>query len=173
MDEDVELLEAETSETELPEYKEDIQRLHEDLVKVQEQLSLLQTSDDTVDLTELYERMNDLQLFLSTNLSEDGQKSLYDTMAAIEEQLVTIQEYQGKIHETEETEEESETDGLYLETKSSMEIVVDDLESINANLEEMLIYQKNQQNVLIPMMAGVALIFGGVLALVLARYFKH
>ncbi len=171
MDEDVELLEAETSETKLPEYKEDIQQLHEDLVKVQEQLALLQTSgDEAVDLTELYERMNDLQLFLSTNLSEDGQKSLYDTMTAIEEQLVTIQEYQEKLHET---EEESETDGLYLETKSSMEIVVDDLESINANLEKMMIYQRNQQNVLVPMMAGVALIFGGVLALVLARYFRH
>ena len=170
MDEDVELLEAETSETELPEYKEDIQQLHEDLIKVQEQLALLQSSDDTVDLTELYERMNDLQMFLSTNLSEDGQKSLYDTMTAIEEQLVTIQEYQEKLHET---EEESETDGLYLETKSSMEIVVDDLESINANIEKMMIYQRNQQNVLVPMMAGVALIFGGVLALVLARYFRH
>ena len=170
MDEDVELLEAETSETELPEYKEDIQQLHEDLIKVQEQLALLQSSDDTVDLTELYERMNDLQIFLSTNLSADGQKSLYDTMTAIEEQLVTIQEYQEKLHET---EEESETDGLYLETKSSMEIIVDDLESINANLEKMMIYQRNQQNVLVPMMAGVALIFGGVLALVLARYFRH
>lgn len=170
MDEDVELLEAETFETELSEYKEDIQQLHEDLIKVQEQLALLQSSDDTVDLTELYERMNDLQIFLSTNLSADGQKSLYDTMTAIEEQLVTIQEYQEKLHET---EEESETDGLYLETKSSMEIIVDDLESINANLEKTMIYQRNQQNVLVPMMAGVALIFGGVLALVLARYFRH
>lgn len=165
-------MEAETSETEIPEYKEDLQKLHEDLVKVQEQLALLESSgDSSVDYTGLYNRLDDLQLLLSTNLSTNEHKSLYDSLQAIEEQLITMQEYQEKLHETEESE--SETSGLYIETKSIMDIVMDDLESINKNLEQMIVYQKNQQNIMVPMMAGVALIFGGVLALVLARYFKH
>lgn len=44
---------------------------------------------------------------------------------------------------------------------------------VNKHLEKVEIYQQNMQNIQIPLMGCVALVFGGVLALICSNYIKH
>lgn len=47
------------------------------------------------------------------------------------------------------------------------------VKDVNKHLEKVEIYQQNMQNIQIPIMGCVALIFGGILALICSNYIKH
>lgn len=47
------------------------------------------------------------------------------------------------------------------------------VKDVNKHLEKVEIYQQNMQNIQIPLMGCVALVFGGILALICSNYIKH
>lgn len=47
------------------------------------------------------------------------------------------------------------------------------VKDVNAHLEKVEVYQQNMQNIQIPIMGCVALVFGGILALICSNYIKH
>lgn len=47
------------------------------------------------------------------------------------------------------------------------------VKDVNKHLEKVEVYQQNMQNIQIPIMGCVALVFGGILALICSNYIKH
>lgn len=47
------------------------------------------------------------------------------------------------------------------------------IEDVNTHLETVQLYQANQQNLQVPALCGLALIFGGILALICSNYIRH
>lgn len=47
------------------------------------------------------------------------------------------------------------------------------VKDVNKHLENVEVYQQNIQNIQIPIMGCVALVFGGILALICSNYIKH
>ena len=47
------------------------------------------------------------------------------------------------------------------------------VKDVNKHLEKVEVYQQNMLNIQIPIMGCVALVFGGVLALICSNYIKH
>lgn len=47
------------------------------------------------------------------------------------------------------------------------------VKDVSAHLEKVEVYQQNMQNIQIPIMGCVALVFGGILALICSNYIKH
>lgn len=52
-------------------------------------------------------------------------------------------------------------------------LILQDLDVMNSHLEDLKVCQQNAQNIQVPMLCGVSLCFGGILALILSNYLRH
>lgn len=179
MQEQVEMVET-------TDYLPQFDSLHQDLIDIQESLTDIQSALVETPYTDVFTLIQEkLELIdgklvepisvddmlcvpVYQQLQESGVADENIQQEKPEEETPVTENPEGTAENVSADEPVVTTD--YTEDIQALLLAVKD---VNRHLEKVEIYQQNMQNIQIPLMGCVALIFGGILALICSNYIKH
>ncbi len=185
---ETETLETETKETSV-DYSAGFLKLHEDLQTLQASVDGIQKllGDYLPEITEQGNTDTPIALFQEINeklqtLAVPEEPEVIGDEAGFQEETPaeTERETETQVEtETEQPEIESKTETLPEKDTAgsagaevSGQEMMEELKKLNQHLETMETTQQNLMNIQVPIMCGVGLIFGSLLAVVFSRYLK-
>lgn len=163
--------------------------LHQDLTGIQESLTDIQSALAETPYTDAFTLIQEKLELIDGKLVEPI--SVNDMLCVPVYQQLQPEESGGDVDENIQLEDpetaapDAKTSEKAAENNSAVEpaVTVDYTEDIqalllavkdvNKHLEKVEVYQQNMQNIQIPIMGCVALVFGGILALICSNYIKH
>lgn len=183
---ETETLETETKETSV-DYSAGFLKLHEDLQILQASVDSIQKllGDYLPEITEQGNTDTPIALFREINeklqtLAVPEEPEVIGDEAGFQEETSAETERETETQaETEQPETESETETLPEKDTAgsagaevSGQEMMEELKKLNQHLETIETTQQNLMNIQVPIMCGVGLIFGSLLAVVFSRYLK-
>lgn len=137
-------------------------------------------------LTDIHAKLDEIQVSLTEKLYTEYFSYITEKLDAIEGKLIEPVQVGDQlcypyylVMDPAAESETSETEPVISETLPPVDYTQDiqelitALTDVNEHLETVQLNQQNQQNIQIPMMCGIALIVGGILALICSNYIKH
>lgn len=181
------LMQEQVETIEPTDYLPQFDLLHQDLTGIQASLSDIQSALAETPYTDAFTLIQEKLELIDGKLVEPI--SVND--------MLCVPVYQQLLEESSDTDENVQQENLEKETpvaenpenavenNSPVEPAVtadytEDIQAlllavkdVNKHLENVEVYQQNMQNIQIPIMGCVALVFGGILALICSNYIKH
>ena len=180
-------------------YTQAMADIHNDLLLIQGDIDSVHSlllerlsagSGQADDLAGVENALSEIQVKLSEKLYGEEFIQVSEKLDLITEELVKINEREDKRDEEKKAQDEAalleaeeaaetteqtppETVEPVLDYTENLQLLTDSLKDVNIHLENLLVYQQNMENIQVPMLCGVSLCFGGILAVILSNYLQH